>query len=446
VVEEHDLRRASTVSVLTFGLDGDRDEGGGEALFCGHADRDRIAIYQRPGLHGPGAEWRLVAGVERRGPHAEGDAQARRVAAWLELQSYWRWLLQECVEPEPLRAADLCVKLVAEPVRILLWLVHGERTFGRVEALERGMQLLPDEGPAISAALELHGGLHLSPRAPLAEFLPSLVRLSSRVGACMAEQVAPAGSSQVRLAWDPEGEPVLSARARARLSRFLEADWDGRIVPLADWRALALPEPPDEALAPLAGSPTDPSLLARAALAGNSGPYPALRADGLLVLASHRYPRSGLRAVQCAVTDPVSFALLAGESTATFPEVTGWSARDWARRAVAENRAWLRSRTDRAVDAGQDLARLLSAARAGLFLASVEAGDPELALTAAAVAERLRGSADGAASVADEAAANYRQLVLEGTAPATRTVDALGELVLGIGAYAGVDPGRQARR
>ena len=36
------------------------------------------------------------------------------------------------------------------------------------------------------------------------------------------------------------------------------------------------------------------------------------------------------------ITDPVSFALMEGAATAAFPNATGWSARDTARRGVAE--------------------------------------------------------------------------------------------------------------
>ena len=224
-------------------------------------------------------------------------------------------------------------------------------------------------------------------------------------------------------------------RARSRLERLPEAERDGRILPLADWRALACPDLPDEALAPLKQPPADPGLLARAAQVGNSGCYPALRAGDLLVLASHRYPRSALRGVQCPVTDPVSFALLAGQEMAAFPEVRGWSARDCARRAVAEHRVWLESAAGPGEGAGQTLARLLTAVRAGLFLESIGGGRPlELPLTVAAAAERL-GRTAGAQSLADEAAGSYREFVLEGAMPAGDTVRALQKLVLGLDAY-----------
>jgi hypothetical protein len=436
VVAEDDLKRAVGTSVLTYGLDEDPGPSGtnGALYLDPAADGDRVGVHLRPGLYGPGMNWRLITGIDRRAAQPAFDPQASRIAAWLELQSYWRWLLQECVDPEPVRTADICVKLVAEPVRILLWLTRRERVSGRAEVLERGRDLLPDEEPVIRAALELRHRRWRSPGAPLAEFLPSLVHLSSRVGSHLAEAVATEGSTRVRLAWGGPSELIVAERARSRLGRLGKAGWAGRIVPLADWRALASPEVPDETLAPLTQAPTDPSLLALAATVGNSGAYPALRAGGLLVLASHRYPRSALRGVQCAVTDPVSFALLADDAIATFPEVRGWSARDWGRRAVAEHRVWLESGNSFDEEPGQTLARLLTAARAGVFLESIEAGTPELPLTVVAAAERL-GLTVAEPSLAEEAAGSYRKLVLEELTPAGDTVRALRKAVLGLRAY-----------
>ena len=72
------------------------------------------------------------------------------------------------------------------------------------------------------------------------------------------------------------------------------------------------------------------------------------------------------------------------------------------------------------------LARLLTAARAALFADSLETGEPELLLTAAAVAERL-----GARAALD----CYRDCLLEGGDPPAPQVAALRELVLGLPAY-----------
>jgi hypothetical protein len=133
--------------------------------------------------------------------------------------------------------------------------------------------------------------------------------------------------------------------------------------------------------------------------------------------------RSRLRAVQCRATDPVSFALVEGGSVAAFPNVRGWSAEDTARRAVAEHRAWLRSESEPELD------MLLTAARAALFLESVEAGSPELPLTLAETARQL------SSSVAEESLGRYRELALEDTEPPAGTVAAMRKLVLALPAY-----------
>ena len=98
----------------------------------------------------------------------------------------------------------------------------------------------------------------------------------------------------------------------------------------------------------------------------------AIQAPDLLLfpsadLASKPFPRGNLRCAQCAATDPVSFALLDGRAIARFPLVPGWSAADWARRAVAEQRA--RDPHSRAT------------ARAEAFAASLARGEPVLELS-----------------------------------------------------------------
>ena len=436
ILEECDLRDLASTSVFSYGLDVDGKDGGGAAVYFGPgSDPDKIAFHQKPGLYGSGSDWRLLNGPDRRPRETSVDPQARRIASWLELQSYWRWFLQECAEPGTLRMVDLCVKLVAEPIRILIWLTHGDRLSGRTEVLEEGKALIPDEEPAIARALELQRDPTRSV-APLIELMPSLLRLSSMVGSRLADELAPVPATPVRLVWGAAEELLLTPSARSWLRRLQEPDVERRLLPLADWRALAHPDPPDEAFIPLSLDPTDPDRLAQAVEVGNMGPYPALVADELLVLMSERFPRTAVRGVQCPVTDPVSFALLAGDTIAAFPEVRGWSARDWGRRAVAEHRAWLRSRGEASEEPGTTLAMLLTAARAALFLESIEAHAPELPLTVAAVVKRLGASTAKARSVTEEAAASYRDFVFEQTPPPAGTLNAFRDLVSSIPVYA----------
>lgn len=365
VYDEAALRDLAGASAFTWGL--------GTTARSVHADEDvdAIRMLDRPGLQGATADWRLVRGRDRRPREPERDAQARRAAAWLELVYWWRLAFLACVDPTLPRAADLCVKIVAEPARILLWLENGERLETRGDALRRALDVLPEEEAAFQLALELQRTLPDSPRPPLAELFAAAVRLSRRIAGVIAAQVEESGTTDVHLVGAPQ---------------------EGAL-PLADWRGIVCPSGPDESFETLAGDPGDPVAIAAAATDLASGTYPMLAVDGLAVLPGVALPRTRLRAVECPVTDPVPFALRAGAETAAFPNVAGWSAHDTARRAVAEHRALL-SRPDRAEERGT----LLTAARAGLFLESVVEGDPELCVTPVEAARRL-GPHDGDAEL-----------------------------------------------
>jgi len=397
---------------------------------------DKASLLVRPGLYGPLWDWRPLSGRPVAGAGRTWDEQERRLAAWLELQFWWRYVFGVCIDSSRPRAAYLCVKMVSEPLRIWLWLARGEKLVERRAALERGLECVPEEAESIRYALDLHRRLGRSPQASPAETLPAMVRLSQRLARRIAAEVEGEGTTEVRLAWGGEDELTLPARAGEPL-RVL-CDEEPPLLPLADWRALAWPLPPDETFAPLPLDPSQPSDVAAAATA-RSIPYPALRAGELLIMPTTR--GGHLRSIQCPVTDPVSFALADGRADAAFPNVVGWSAQDAAQRAVAEHRAWLglgdgAGRPDlRELMLGQarsiaarrlSLARLLTAARAALFADSLERGEPELPLTAAAVAERLG---------AREALDCYRDCLLERGDPPAAQVAALRERVLGLPAY-----------
>jgi hypothetical protein len=341
------------------------------------AFRDNFRMLGRPGLHDTVAGWRLLTGPDRRPPEPERDRQATRVAAWLELTNWWRWAFKVCANPVEPRASDMCVRLVAEPARIWLWLVHGERT-GRLDALRRVLSLMPEEERSLRWALELHRSLPASPDAPLAEALPAMVRMSARIADAIDAEVGGGERTEVRLAGAPADGPL----------------------PLADWRALACPPQPREWFDVVAGDPGDPALVGDLAAATPAGAYPVLLAGDLLVLPGAPFPRSRLRSVQSPLTDPVSFALARGAGTARFPDVRGWSARDTARRAVAEHSAWIGA-------PARSLDMLLVAARAALFHESLDDGRPELALTLDETARRL-AEWSGTGALPDEVASVQR--------------------------------------
>jgi hypothetical protein len=443
VYEEAELVRAASAPTLTAA----------EAVHLGRPPRDDAYLRFRPGLFGPLCEWRSIQGRDRRPVPGPQDSHERRTAAWLELQRWWREAFFASAHPGGPRLPYVCVKLVAEPVRILLWLEHGERIGGRREVLERALRRMPEEEVLLRRALDLHAALPRSPHASLSQALASLVHLSGRLAGRLDTDAATQGSIPVRLVWGDESELVLPAGATDRLRALRIAE--PALLPLCDWRARVWPAYPDDTLAPLPIDPGDETALGAAALAaGDWGPFPAIRQGSLLIL-----PGPGLmRAVQCRMTDPVSFALLDERDTADFPDVLGWSAADSARRAVAEHRAWLGAERDSsrsAVEAWMEaqarttqpnaftLGRLLTAAQAALFLHSIDEGEPELPLTMAAVARGLRGHGAHAAAVAGDAYERYRQARGNGGQAPWREVLALREIVVGLPGYAFALPWRR---
>jgi hypothetical protein len=413
VVHEREL--AAAVPAPLHGLDR------GAALYHGNgAGRHAVRLAENPGLYGLTAGWRRLSGPVRDLPADERDAQARRAAAWLGIQATWRWYLQSCrSEPGP-RWDDLRVKAVAEPARAWLWLAWGERTDGRRGTLERALELMGEQSEALTAALELERSLGRG-HADGDDFAAHFVDLTAHVASLTAAQVAGRGATEVALRWEGQDDLALERNASFRLAPLLGNGGTPPLLPLVDWRAMVgasqlVGEPvpaPDETIAPLALDPREPGRLAAAAGAGNDGPYPALRSGEVLVLAAERWPRTQLRGVACAVTDPVSFALLDGRGTASFPAVAGWSARDVARRAVAEHAAWLGG----SATGDNDPAVAITAARAALFYDSLEAGEPELTLTAAATLRQI-----GDPAGAEDA---YRRLRLEGRPVPASTAAAL---------------------
>ena len=351
--EEAELRELAGQSTLTLGS-------GGSAYFGDGATLDRLRMLERPGLYGATAGWQRLRGPDRRPPEPRRDRQDTRLAAWLELAYWWRLAFLTCAAPVEPRATDMCVKFVAEPARIWLWLVHGERAAGRLEALRRALVLMPEEERALRWALEVHASLPARRPAPLAEALAAMLRISARIAEAIAIDVAEVERTEVRLAGVPEDGPP----------------------PLADWRALACPPEPGESFELLPGSPADPKLVGR--LAQAPGANGTLVSGDLMVRPATPLRRSRMRAIHCPPTDPASFALARGADTAAFPRLRGWSAEDYARRAVAEHAAWV-GRGEPARPAGM----LLVAARAALFSESLDEGRPELVLTLNETRRRL---------------------------------------------------------
>lgn len=353
IVERRRLGGLSGSTALTFG---------GCAYLGPEATSDDPRMLERPGLEDQTASWRRLAGPERRPPVAPRDADTRRLAAWLELVWWWRWAAVACAAPQRPRVAAQCVKLVAEPARVWLAVTGRDARGDRAAVLRRALAALPEEEPALRAALELQAALPRSPQPPLDLAVGFLARTTARVAAWLAEDVASCGTTAVAL---------VGATTDA-----------GGTLPLADWRAVVCPAALDERFVAVPGDPGDPGALGASALSVSEGAYPALHRGDLLVLASVPVLRSRMRAVQCPVAEPVPFALLRGERVAHVADVPGWSIADTARRAVTEHAGWLRGPAPAPW-------RAVGAARALLLDESIGRGEPELLLTAGAVRERL---------------------------------------------------------
>ena len=449
IYDSASLRDALSAPCFTFGLADDPPRAG----FLGPDPlTDEMGLQERPELYGAPTEWRLVAGRPAGIAPAPDDADNRRFEAWLELQFWWRYLFPVSIDPVGPRLPYLCVKLVAEPARIWLWLTRGQQVFSRVEALEEARRALPSEEEAFRRALELHRRLPHSPEPPLDEFLPHFVRLSSLIAAEIGRQLEPGGATEVQLTGDPH-ESIVEAGSKPGFEQ----------LPLVDWRARAVPPPPDEVFVITDGDPQSRLDVAAAAIASSDGPYLALRAEQLLVFPAARTggrshgadPESGaarwsrvkLRGIQCPMTDPVSFALADHTPAAQFPNADGWSARDSARRAVAEHGAWLAggrrdgpvrgwvaAQTSGAPQPAVELGRLFTAARAALFLESLH-DRPALPLTVRAVGEALGERAEVGRALARETVEAYAAWRVGGSEPADQLVEAFAASVAELPAY-----------
>lgn len=445
VHEDVDLRLATGVSTLTYGL-GHHQSAGRTVYLGAGVDSDVQRWLERPEMYGRDTAWRLIAGPERRPPDPHLSGEERCLVAWLELQYWWRWAFRLCADPGKPSSPYLAVKLLAEAVRIWVWLTRGEPIATRAQALTLGPLEFPEEAEGFDRARRLYARLHRLPEPPVG-LLPSFVRLSARIARAVEGHAAEAGFEEVELtAWNSD-ELLLPHGGREPES------WEGvlddvpRLLPLLDWRALVSPIEPDETFALVGGELSDPAVIGAVATTFDIGqPYPTLTGDGLMIKPSRLWNRSRLRSVQCRVTDPVSCALVEGLPAARFPRIPGWSIRDVVGRAVAEHGTWLRQwgSTHGEESSATVLGRLLTAARVALVWESVRGGSPRVPLTTEAILTALHSHTAGLATLSEEVRASYRDFATREMMPSERLVLRFRSAVVGLPAYAEGHPAYEA--
>lgn len=434
VFGEAELRELLGSSAMTYRLREPGSPRSSAAAGIGEAaNLSRATVLMRPGLYHTVEDWHPVSRSTTRLRDPPRDAQQQRIAGWLELGFWWSVLPRACIRGTGPRPADLCVKGVAESLRVWMLLARGERVSSRFEALQRGLELFPEEEAALREVLELRQALRRwrIPGSPLDRTLPLLVRLAQRIAELIDGQALAAGSAEVRLrGGDPTG-PVVAGDSRKLPAT--EPRSSG-ILPLVDWRGLVSPLLPDDTFTPLSVAADDAAVFLEAARI-NHGPYQTLLADRLLIRPGAEYMRTRLRGIECRTTDPVSFALLEQRLTASFPNLPGWSAMDVARRAVAEHRVWLDPRTTPpSAGPGRCLGMLLSAARAAAFFESL-GREPELALTLADGVRALSEVSLAAALAAEEGLEHYLAFAQSDVEPPPAVINDLRARLLELAAY-----------
>jgi predicted nucleotidyltransferase len=404
VYEDADLSDALASCARRYGLPSDPREIGRAVYYGPGADRDEAGLLERPPLGGAIRDWRRIIGPDRRVSRPDLDRQKRRLVAWAHLQRWWAYAAKLCANPDQPGASLYCFKFIAEGARAWLWVAHDELPAARTAALTRAGVLCPEEGEAVTTALELRRRLYRPPGTALAVALGALMRFTARVADQLVAESEDSAALTLALDWGgshelvmPHGGPmILAARA------------DIGILPLADWRAVVLaPANPDETFSVVPGDPADPSVLGIAAQ--STGTYATFCKGNVMVLpASDLWGRGMGRSVQCPCTDPVSFALARGDSRARVPELPGWSILDTARRAVAEHRPILAEDPAQSRDPVRTLALLFSAARAGLLFETLTADEPELPLTVSATSRALAARSPTRRGAIEEAEHSYR--------------------------------------
>ncbi len=116
----------------------------------------------------------------------------------------------------------------------------------------------------------------------------------------------------------------------------------------------------------------------------------------------------------------MSFALIAGQGEAHFPELPGWAIGHATARAAAEFANWMQNGDPEST--GERLSGLLAAARTALLWETLEADDPQLALTPEAIGACL-------GNLGRESVEQYRLWQTRGDRPRQETLRELSDFL-----------------
>ena len=286
---------------------------------------------------------------------------------WAEAQFRWKHVVRSVLgSGDPLQAAHVASGALMGLAQAMAWAESGDEPTPLEQAVAAAITPAPEHAAALRAALD-HCSGHLPPE-PLV-VLPAMAALThviaGRIDSATTETTA------------------------VRLIGAIDADAE---APLLDWRSLPFPSDDRETLSARADSLANLRSL-QASATRDTNERTALL-DGRVLLMpiqpgslADRFSSQAwvMRSVQCAVSDPVSWALARGESTAMFGDLAGWSLSDWAGRAAAELALRLEERAFSDADLRRQRARLTAAARLLALRESMAEGRPELRVSTDAV-------------------------------------------------------------
>lgn len=370
VYRQDDLARLQRATILTYGVDlpsGTPPRERAIYLVSPWLD-DEAGIRARPGLDGPRTGWKLLSGGADPAPSRRPDEEP--IAAWLELQRVWHSLFGVSLNQDGRMTPYVCAKAVAESARIWFWVERSRAIARRSDALEALIDEMPNESVAAGALRLLQDPSTTSGAPRVDEVVAFVTRFSTAIAAKLRAGISTAGTTQVEL-----------------LREKSSSDLD---LPLCDWRALVVPFDLNERVSLQTASRDLTSNIAELTRGFVPGRYRTLQVEELLVTPGSRWADTLLRSVHFSGSDPVTWALARGGVAASFPNVAGWSATDWATRAVAEHASWLSSWMGhrRQTCTPRTLARAMTGLRAGLFHESVLTERPLLPVS-------LRAMVDG---------------------------------------------------